>query len=660
MTATKTTHAAEEAPVPTQVVDREEILATATDNVEEVLDRIPGIFVRRNDQFRLGASTVRMQGADPNKVAVLLDGRRFRGGIDGVVDLRDIPVGSIERIEVIRGPASSLYGSDAMAGVINVITREPRDRPTWTLGTAAGNRGKFVAGGTHGYRRGPFSYFLSYQHDEVELARIFGALSRQFEGDQSDAKQTRDDLFARLRYRAGSEHELSLTANFNPVREGPESDRQALLTAADWHWKPTRLTDVFFSGGRYAFDRKNELTGFEEDVSYVDWSGEGRISRAIPRGIAGESHLWTLGHRVRVERFGSEGRRVEGPSGTAFEVPDVEEEVVQNSPYVQDEIFFGEKWSLVVGSSFDLHERFGFETSPRASLSWRPASSYRLTATVGTGFRAPDLLQLFDVDANNVVAAGDRIRGYVILGNPDLEAETSLGVNLQFDFRPWRGLRGFVHGFRHDFRNLVAPTLACRGPTDCVPGFENPFPTLSGQIFRFQNIGRARTEGVEVSLRLEPFEALGLTVHSHSIVLELGYAYLRSKDLSGLPGQNGNELPFRPPHRFLPSIRYRHSKSGTELQLWGEYEDRAFSEPTNNPEFAVESHWLWNFRLRQRLAPLLGAAGWRGLLARPNWGELELFVEGHNVFDANFGFPGPMGNLAGRPLFLAGLRWERE
>ena len=80
VTGTRTEHAEADAPVPTQVIDREEIEAVATDNVEVLLSQIPDLYVRRNEEFGLGASTVRMQGLDANKTAILIDGRRFRGG----------------------------------------------------------------------------------------------------------------------------------------------------------------------------------------------------------------------------------------------------------------------------------------------------------------------------------------------------------------------------------------------------------------------------------------------------------------------------------------------------------------------------------------------------------------------------------------------------
>jgi outer membrane receptor for ferrienterochelin and colicins len=654
VTATGTEHAIEDAPVPTQVIRREQIEATTSTNVAEVLDQVPDIYVRRNDQFRLGASTVRMQGADPNKVLILLDGKRFRGGIDGVVDLRNIPVNNIERIEIIRGPSSSLYGSDAMAGVINIITRSGGEEPSLQLTTAGGNFGRVLLTGAHGYRIGPVSYFLSASHDEFQIARQFGEISRQFAGPSSDAKQAHNNVFGTLTVDATSRQKATVMVDVAPIREGPQSDKLNLTTGADWTWAADDLTNYGLGFARYGFSRENTLPGFEEDVDYANWSGDVRLSRSFLNGLAGEQHLLSLGTHLRAQSLDAAGTRRVTESGGVFETPNVDEGLMQISPFVQDEILAGPHWSVVAGSSFDKVQGYGINASPRLTLSWRPTDAYRLAGLVGRGFRAPDLLQLHDVDANNIVVVRDRITGYVILGNPNLAPETDLGTNLSFEGRPFAGLWIAANVFRHDFRKLIEVTVACATATTCRPGFVNPFPKLSGQIFQFENVGKAVTQGFDVSLSVQPLTLLGHGSPPHGLRLGLAYGYLYSKNKSGRPGEDGKELPFRPPHRFLPSLTYTHSTLGSEVKLWAEYEDRAFTDLTNSPDFIARSHWLFNLRLEQRFLPLLRLAG-IGPAGPSLFDGAAVFFEGNNVFDEEFGLTTPMGRVAGRASFLAGV-----
>jgi len=654
VTGAKTEHPIEDAPVPTQVITREEIQATSSGNVQDVLDQVPDIYVRRNDQFLLGASTVRMQGADPNKVLILLNGRRFRGGVDGVVDLRNIPVTNIERIEIIRGPSSSLYGSDAMAGVINVVTRVGSDTPTFSATTAGGNFGRVLLTASHGYKVGPVGYFLSASHDEYEIAKQFPDLSSQFAGPASDAKQVHQDFFGNADITLTPTQRLSLMADFAPIREGPQSNKNNLTASADWQWQSDPETTFALGFSRYGFDRTNHLAGFQEDVDYTDWSTDMRLSHTFLRGFAGEQHLVSFGANARAQHLDSAPLDLAN-SSVAF--PGANNGLFQYSPYIQDEIFFAEAWSMVLGSSLDLIQGYGAQASPRATLTWRPAEGYRLSAVVGTGYRAPDLLQLYDVDANNIVISSNGVTGYVILGNPDLKPETDLGENIQFEARPIPGVSFFLNLFHHDFRDLIDVTTVCFTSTVCIPGFVNPFPNLRGPVFQFENIGRAVTQGVDVTLGFEPLTLMGI-VSPHSVRIDLSYGYLYSKNLGDQPGEENKELPFRPPNRFLPSLTYTQSEFGTEIKLWAEYEDRTYTDIINSPGGIASSHWLFNFRGSQRLTSLLGLVGLAPASPSPFDGAAA-FVEGNNVFDVEYGPPfTPMGRVAGRAAFLAGVSYQ--
>ena len=656
VTGTKTRHRVDDAPIPTQVITREQILATSPANVAQVLDEVPDIYVRTNDQFRLGASTVRMQGADPNKVAILLNGRRFRGGIDGVVDLRDIPVNNIERIEIIRGPASSLYGSDAMAGVINVITRTGTEAPSFNVTAGGGSFDRILVNASHGYRVGPLGYFLSYQHDEIAIAQQYGEISAQFAGDESDAKQIRDNVAADFDYQAGTRHRLTAGANYNPIQEGPLSEKDNISAYGGWDWQIAPTTDAGLNLNRYSFARTNDLPGFQENVSYVDWEGEVRASSLLTRGVWSEQHLGTLGLQIRSESIDlAPSIRSEGT--LVFETPAVRESVYQNSPYLQDEISLTESWSTVIGASIDVNEIYGAHVSPRLSVTWRPADWLRVTGTVGRGFRAPDLLQLYDIDANSIVLVRNRVTGYVILGNPNLQPETDLGATIQIETRPLPGSIANLSLYRHDFRDLIAVSLACPGPMLCKPGFVSPYPDLFGQVFQYENVGAAITQGFDVSVGVEALRFLPWRLPDHYVRIDLAYGYLYSRNESGLAGEDGKELPFRPPNRFLPSLTYRQGQCGVQGKFWGEYEDRTFSDTTNSYEFIIQSHWLWNFRVEGQPARWLTTPLVRDW-AQSAFAGVTAFVDGLNILDDEFGIPTPMGNVAGRRTFLAGLSYE--
>ena len=649
VTGTRTEYSVDEAPVPVQVISREEIEAVSAVNIAEALDRIPGIYVQQNETFLLGANTVRMQGADANKVAIVRNGRRFRGGVNGVVDLRDIAIEDVERIEIVRGPASSLYGSDAMGGVINIITRHGRKDPHVSLTSAGGNFGAFLFQASHGWQVGPFAYFLSYQHDEIQLAQLYGIGSEQYSGENADEKQVRDDVSLQLDYLPAPEHRVELSADYNPIREGPQSQRQNITVGGDWDWTFSQLWDTELGATWYGFRRENELEDFGEHVDYNDYSAEARVFRTVQRGWFAESHLITVGNRFRIETIDSRGAVLVAPDGM-FETPDVNQSAWLESPYLQDEILLTESISSVIGTSIDIHEAYGADVSPRFSLSWRPAHNYRITGIVGRGYRAPDLLQLYSADYNNGPG------GYVILGNPDLNPETDLGFNLQFDFKPIPGIEGFVTLFQHNFRDLIQVDFLCAPPSvPCPPNLPMPLPPL---VLQYENIAKARTRGVELTVTAIPSDMAWWPFAAHRLRLDLSYAYLDSEDLSGRAGFDGDELPFRPPNRFLPAATYEYEPRDVVLQVWGEYADRSYADLPNST--VIPAYWLWNFKLSTLLG---GAVPWTH--RSPALGEiadhLTVFLEGKNVFDEAVGVLGPVGlsvSAVGRRTLLAGVQFE--
>ena len=650
VTGTRTAHPVEGAPVPTQVIPRSFLQATATEDITQALNQIPDLYVQQNVEFGLGASVVRMQGADPNKVAILLNGRRFRGGIEGIVDLRDIPIANIEQIEIVRGPASSLYGSDAMAGVINIRTRGGSEELALSATTAGGSFSNRVYNGTVGHRLGPIGYYLSAQHTEVEIAQLLGPISAQFEGDGGSQLQKRNSVFVQLDGEIGA-HAIRLTTDF--LREdNPDSFNQNLQTGASWHWtiQPTLAARVMVN--RYGFERVNTLPGFEENVNYVDWETNAFL-QAGPWSFLGADHRLTFGTRLRNQAFRSPARTIGDLEG-----PAIDESTWQVAPYLQDEMFFGPDLSLVVGLSVDKHSRFGVQPNPRATVSYWPDPDVRIAFTVGRGYRAPDLLQLFNIDLNNVVQMRDRVTGYALVGNPDLAPETDIAFNLEGEIHLGPALRARAGLFRHRFRSLITTAIACPTPTRCNDGFVDPFPDLIGPIFRYANIGAAVTQGADVSLSTRPAQWWSSDAPDiHDVEIGLAYGFLDTQNQSGIPGEDGNPLPFRPSHRFVPSLTYSHAPLGTTLRLWATYEGGFSTDLADTAEGAVGPHWFVNFKLQQRIGAAVDLAG----VDAPPWlDSLVLFVQGNNVLDEKVeaaAIAAGRRQLGARRSFLGGVRY---
>lgn len=646
VTGTRTEYAVDEAPVPVQVIGKDEIRAISANNIAEALNRIPGIYVRQNEQFGLGAATIRMQGTNPNQVAVLRNGRRFRGGVNGVVDLRDIAVEDIERIEIIRGPAASIYGSDAMGGVVNIITREGSKDLHASVTAAAGTAEQQLYQASHGWQVGPVGYFLSYQYEQVALAQIYGNFSRQFQDDGE--LQRRHDLSGQIDYEPIDDHLLTINADYNPIHEGPESSRTNTTVGGEWKWRLSEQWEPSVGANWYDFSRHNTEPGFEEQTQYNDSVAEPRASYTIARGIWSESHLITAGDRFRFEKIDT--RALDGPA--------IDQSAWLNSAYAQDEVLIGESLSTVLGASIDAHQLYGADVNPRLSVAWRPTRDYRITGIVARGYRAPNLLELYSKDINSPSPTFS----YAILGNPNLNPETDLAWNLQLDFQPIVGVSGFLIFYRHDFDNLIFINSVCgiAGLPDCPP--DGP-----QQIFQYQNAARALAQGIELTVTTDLSLMAWWPLVQHKLRVDLSYGFLSSRCQSGCPlGSDGDELPYRPPNRFLPSLTYEYVPLGTSLQVWGEYEDNFYASLPNDPpaivgdgNSVVAAHWLWSFKLSAQLDRLLWFIDQDSGLG-PALQYVNIFLEGQNVFDNRVEAPtlGEMGAVVSRRSFLAGVQFE--
>jgi len=655
VTGTKTEHPVDESPVPTQVIPRKQIEETATVNIEEVLNQIPDLYVQQNQEFGLGASVVRMQGADPNKVAILLDGQRFRGGIDGVVDLRDISTMPIDQIEIIRGPASSLYGSDAMAGVINIRTRAGSEDLSVNATAAGGSFSQQLYNASHGWHVGPVRYFLAAQHDQVAISQLFGPISEQFSGDNVNDTQKRDSVFVRLDYPTETQS-LRVTTDYLKERN-PLSNADDLTNGIFWNWQPFEGWYIDLEGSRYGFDRKNDLEGFVEDNSYADWETEGRLTPPELE-LGPTKHLFISGMRFRYETFDAPPQTIGSETGEVT-APPIDASATQLSPFLQDEIFLHQQWSLVLGLSLDDHNRYGLEVNPRGTLRYRPLDTLDIGFTAGRGYRAPDLLQLYDIDINNVAVVGNRVTGYAIVGNPNLKAETDVAFNIEVGWRPYTGIRSNLTLYRHDFDDLIANVIACPTPTMCNPGFVNPFPELQGPIFSFANVSQAVTQGFDLGFDFLPLDWVQPGGRPpHSVKVSLGYGFLDSENKSGIPGEEGNQLPFRPKNRVLPSVTYAHSDVGTTLRIWGQWEDEIFTDLGNTQEGRIRPHWFWNFKLTQKLPGLVRTIAGES----PTWLDgTAVFVQGLNVFDEvleGIAIAAESRQFSTRATFLGGVTYK--
>lgn len=540
VTGTRTPESSQRATVRTDVVTKEEAERRGARNVGEALAGEPSLEVNPQAYGYLGApSGVQMQGLDGDRVLVLEDGERIIGDTGGVIDLAELPLTDVERIEYVVGPTSSLYGTNALGGVVNIVTAPPRHEGPSVRGRLEGRTsGDALAELGAAYRNardwvalsGSFGYRGAHELGEgPELLVPSGTQAGA--GLRAGTRLSRR-IELRLKARYLRDRSDGVTTEAVPglrtfVIDLPEVNDRLTLRANETLelGRGSRLDFSFgqsFFAGRSERDRRDSL---------VDQTRRRRATLSSFESVAtladGERRTWVLGVRTESERFSERVERqvVVGNGLEPRSADEVSPTMLSSAAgFAQLGWTVAEAFSVMPGVRAELHDRYGSVLAPRLAAAVRPGEAWTFRAAAGRGFRAPSAKEYGFVFDHSVI-------GYRVLGNPELVPETSWGVTSDVTFRPSPRLRVRVGGFGNWVRHLIAFEPA---PVQVDPNVTD---------YRYVNVDQARTAGADATVRVEPVERLSLNA---------GYAFLFTRD-----DTTGEPLPNRPPHTMTLSALAR-------------------------------------------------------------------------------------------------------
>jgi outer membrane receptor for ferrienterochelin and colicins len=484
VTATRHATLALAAPASTSVVSAQELRARGADDVLDALRGETGVSLQGRSIG--GRKVISLRGMDSKHTLFLVDGRRV-GASDGVIGHSDfqydwIAVDDIERIEVVRGPLSVLYGSEAMGGVVNIITRRATER--WRV--AARAEGSRAAGGRGGDgdrasvgADGPLGEHWSLRAgvahsrrdavaspDDPRLSELEG--QRKADGWLALAWRPSAGHRVDLEHRRGSELRRAEARERSGARRYhiTENDIERRLNSIGWEadWGDADGAQTQLRAYESEIEIENRRT---EDVSVNPPQVLGERVLEGQWRTTSAAHGLTAGFEARNESLQDPG------------LPDGRSLAQHRSLYLQDEIALGREVQFTAGLRHDRHDLFGDAWSPRVYLVWRPNPDWVLKGGYSRGFKAPNLKQ---------IVPGVRREGpNSFIGNPALQPETSAGLELGTVWA--RGGREvqFVL-FEQRIEKLIEVQLVAPGP---VPGVGT---------FTYENLSRARLRGFEFSI----------------------------------------------------------------------------------------------------------------------------------------------------------------
>lgn len=555
--ATGTPRTVQAAPAATSVITAQELESLGAQHMDDALAAVPGLHVSHGALTYESRYYFRGIFANNNPhTLVLVDGlpmtSLFLG--DRLPGWQGVPVLAIERIEIIRGPGSALYGADAFGGVINIITKRADDDGPDEARLAYGSfdtRHASLLQRHHG-RRASLLWSLDYRQSDGDDSTVAADWASGF-----------DSLFGTSSSRAPG-----------PLNRGFRAlDARAEIASGDWRVRAAWQQAWDLGTGQGLFDALDPVGRLADEFGNLDllwnhalpgWELEGRLNAAykslqstqplqlLPPGsfcFAGSANCFPDGmqddlstqeaqagasftaqynaleaHRLRLgagffwgdlyrttdrKNFDASGPGLPLPLGgmvDASDTPQVFQPEAQRSNryvFLQDEWRFARAWELTAGLRHDQYSDFGGTTNPRLALVWSTTSTLTTKLIYGEAFRAPSFAELYVTNVG-------------VLGNPDLRPEKLRNTELAFSWRPRPDFSWDVNVFRYRIRDFIQAA---------------PDAALGGAI-RSQNVGRLEGKGLETELRYQ----LPVPVQ---LLANFSTARLRNED----SGQDRGQLP---------------------------------------------------------------------------------------------------------------------
>lgn len=564
---TETRHEIELKTAPSAItsVGAEELKLRSGESLRDLLLFDASLFTLRSR----GTDFLGMRGFTQGRILILIDGRRLSGEVDRTFELDRITLDRVERIEVMKGPASVLYGTDALGGVVNVITREPLRREVnlslrygaspeekqLSLSAYTGRIGKLNLGvfgrvksrnayvlpdgTTPSFQLGVKSAGLSLFHYPAEGSKI------RFDYDYLDhdekgvlAGGNTKILHSNLRQ--------NLSLSF-------DADRR------DWRFFVRGYASLYDKDFERRRVSNNQLTDF--DVADRDlYVFESWFSKRLFL-----NHRFTLGGELRREVVS--GTRIRGGEFKGKVIREnlskdrYGEKIDYYAVYAQDELFLSENLFLIAGVRYDDSDRFESNLSPKIGATFVPVERIRIKANYAKGFKTPTPRELF------IFFPGF---GYWIVGNPDLGSERTdnLDAALEIDLFEDLTARGGI--FYTEAEDLIETSFVCMGgvPGCTVDGTPVPPGTA---LITFRNVGRAEIRGAELSLQGRKGDKL---------LLGVSYTYMEAKDTV-----RDEPLLQRPRHRAVGRVVL--SEKTFQLALFGEFVDGFLYTPDTDKNFSL-------------------------------------------------------------------------
>ncbi|MBR1688543.1 MAG: TonB-dependent receptor [Prevotella sp.] len=535
VTGTGTQHLLKDAPVQTEVISSRQLQAYGASSIEDILGGLSASFAFNEGDM---GSQMQMNGLGNSYILILIDGKRIHGDVGGENDLSLIDPHDIERIEIVKGASSALYGSDAIAGVINIITKKHRQQGLLAENTTrVGSYGDLRQHNGLALNVGRFSSFTNFQLQHSDGWQNTAVENTDaFEQPITDSRNntvnrhTNWQLAERLTYQLRPDIELYADGSiywkriYRPCGKYAKYDvktydlsyrNASAATGGRWKLNKTDVVTLDIDWNRHAYYHnftKTTLTeGFNEQGNLVFdfpyFAGQRMLQSDQQRTMVHLKGVFTLpaGNRLSA---GAEYRYdwLKAPTSIASQRQSDHTEAV----YAQDEFTLWQPLNITAGLRLNHHPSFGLRLTPKVSAMLKAGDALRLRATWSEGFKTPTLKEQYYHYMRDMTML------ILYLGNRDLRAQHSDYFSLGAEYTIGH-LTASVTGYYNKVDDMI--TLVTVPTSEAPQQYRQEYGELLNKVRRYQNLDDAETFGADVSLRYAYRE----------VTAGIGYSYLDTR-----------------------------------------------------------------------------------------------------------------------------------
>ncbi len=514
VTATRTIRELSSLPLPAQIVTKKEIKNINSLRLTDLLNEQTGLTMVQNH-----GQGIQMQGLDSEYTLILIDGVPLVGRTAGTLDLSRITVGNIKQIEIVKGASSSLYGSEALAGVINIITENPKEG---FMGNAGIRIGTFKATNAN--------VNLNYKKDKLGISFFANRYSNDgYDLDKSDVLKTVDPFRnytfnTKINYDFSENTSLNISGRYYTENQDfiPTDTLKGENNINEWnaHVKVNHKHNdkwssyIDFYATRYKTD------------NYLNNLDNSRYSES-------DYNQLLVRPEIRITYNPSKKHSFIGGLGWTHETLDrtyFSNKPEFNAPYVyaQYDTELTEKLNVIIGARFDKHSEYQSQFSPKVAIRYAFTDKIAVRGSAGYGFKAPEFTQLY-LDFTNPTV------GYTVIGHNrvpellpqlqndgqiekiripvsefkgDLRPENSLSFNVGLQLKPVATVTVDVSLFRNDIKDLIDTKVVAE-------------KTNKQNVFSYINVSKVYIQGLEFNTSWRP---------TNQLKISGGYQYLIAKD----------------------------------------------------------------------------------------------------------------------------------